>query len=362
MRLNDSLTGSAEQAFITLYQDFFRLYHSNEQVIIYGTGKNARQVFSYLQQSKLQVVGFCDSTAIDGQRQLSGLPVLSAQTATQQNCMILIASSWHFEIAEQLRQLGFNRFMNVSLLAVARFAPIPNIQDKIDWLCSVLDPASRSVLSEVCEAICSDQNYRFSLSNYPQYRHPDFSLSEQAVIVDAGACCGEIFRTFADQLPQKTFVCFEPDPKNAQHLRQHQHILAPDATVYVEEKGLWSNNCTLRFMAADVSGASFNCSISDEGNVEIQTCALDSYLTERQLAPDLIKMDIEGAEYEALEGARQMIQQSSPLLAICTYHYLDDLWLLAEWIARVDSGYRFSLGHHTSSWFETVLYAKVQRS
>lgn len=42
--------------------------------------------------------------------------------------------------------------------------------------------------------------------------------------------------------------------------------------------------------------------------------------------PTFIKMDIEGAEYEALIGAESIITRSKPNLAICVYHAVNHIW------------------------------------
>ena len=71
---------------------------------------------------------------------------------------------------------------------------------------------------------------------------------------------------------------------------------------------------------------------------------------------DVIKMDIEGAEREALRGCSATIQQWSPVLMICLYHRWDDLWEIPRLIRSLGN-YEFYLGQHTESAVETVLYA-----
>jgi FkbM family methyltransferase len=76
--------------------------------------------------------------------------------------------------------------------------------------------------------------------------------------------------------------------------------------------------------------------------------------------PSFIKMDIEGSEVEALEGARELIAANRPSLAICVYHQPDHLWriplLLASWPSM--AGYRYFLRAHGFDGFDTVLYAR----
>ncbi|EHR42305.1 FkbM family methyltransferase [Alishewanella jeotgali] len=351
------LLNKSELNFIAYYQRFSQLYYSSETAIIYGTGDNARRAFEYLSKGSLSIAGFCESSAIDDKKTFMNLPVFSVDTAIRENVIILIASSWYSDIIKGLQKRSFTNYLNISLLAVARFAPSTNIDVEISWLKSMLDLNSQQILSDLFEAICSELQFSYPRSTYPQYLHPDILIQEDALVVDGGACRGEIFGTFAGQLRGKTFICFEPDPQNATLLRQHLSALAPEATVILEEKGLWHSDGMLRFIAADTSGAHFNCTIDERGTTEIRTCSIDTYFQKYGRVPDFIKMDIEGAELDALEGAKGVIEHHHPALAICTYHYLDDLWVIPRWITSVYSGYSLRLGHHSNSWYETVLYA-----
>ena len=71
-----------------------------------------------------------------------------------------------------------------------------------------------------------------------------------------------------------------------------------------------------------------------------------------------IKMDIEGAEKEALQGSEKIIKKFLPVMAICVYHKLEDLfavWRIIEYYAN--DRYRFYLRQYRFGDSETVLYA-----
>lgn len=72
---------------------------------------------------------------------------------------------------------------------------------------------------------------------------------------------------------------------------------------------------------------------------------------------DFIKMDIEGSEAAALQGAAQTLARHRPRLAISAYHMPADLWELPALIRELNPGYRFFLDHHTNFAEETVPYA-----
>ena len=74
---------------------------------------------------------------------------------------------------------------------------------------------------------------------------------------------------------------------------------------------------------------------------------------------DFIKMDIEGAEPFALNGAVETIKRFKPKLAIAIYHSMDDFVNIPEWITGLNLGYKLYLGHYTIHSEETILFAKV---
>jgi len=73
--------------------------------------------------------------------------------------------------------------------------------------------------------------------------------------------------------------------------------------------------------------------------------------------PTYIKMDIEGSELGALEGAQQVIQTAKPKLAIAIYHKATDLWQIPLLIKRFNNDYRLFLRHYTPEIIDTVCYA-----
>lgn len=70
-----------------------------------------------------------------------------------------------------------------------------------------------------------------------------------------------------------------------------------------------------------------------------------------------IKMDIEGAEYEALLGAKETIQKNKPKLAISIYHKPEDIISIPKLIKSMVPNYRLYIRHYSNADNETVLYA-----
>ena len=118
--------------------------------------------------------------------------------------------------------------------------------------------------------------------------------------------------------------------------------------------GVWNKNeiCSYGKMSSSDSFSIFN----PRDTIMSNMIRLDDVLGDKRVT--LLKMDIEGAEKEALEGAENIIKTQTPKLAICVYHRIEDLWtipiMLKEWVPE----YSISIRHHAKWWVsETVCYA-----
>ncbi|HBG48363.1 MAG TPA: hypothetical protein DDW90_02410 [Cyanobacteria bacterium UBA9971] len=117
------------------------------------------------------------------------------------------------------------------------------------------------------------------------------------------------------------------------------------------KKGLYSKSAVFRFNSLGGLGST----IDQDGNTRIEVASIDEVLDKKA---DYIKMDIEGAELEALKGAKKQLEQGVQL-AISLYHKSEDIWEIPEYIKHVNPDYKFYLRHYTNAIFETVLYAVV---
>lgn len=87
----------------------------------------------------------------------------------------------------------------------------------------------------------------------------------------------------------------------------------------------------------------------------IQIKKLDDFLPNEQIT--FLKMDIEGAEINALIGAQELIKTQKPKLAICTYHLPEHFFDIPFYIKSLVPEYKIYIRHHTNTMFETVCYA-----
>ena len=200
-------------------------------------------------------------------------------------------------------------------------------------------------------------DWRNNQSQYFDY----FEAKENEVFVDCGCFDGATCYNFAAWCGHKGFdkiYSFEADPKNYEKSRE---ILAPLGKCELYPYGTADANKKVYF-AADAFETS--CIISKEeaekrnfeGVEEIETRALDDVLEGKRIT--FIKMDIEGAEYEALLGARKLIMENRPRMAISVYHKFEDFVTLADLVLGMHPDYRIAFRHYGFDELETVMYVE----
>jgi FkbM family methyltransferase len=177
------------------------------------------------------------------------------------------------------------------------------------------------------------------------------------VVFDCGACVGEISTLFAGFVGETGEVhTFDPIPLHSKFIRYHAEINPRLKHIFkVNEFAVDSKT-----RANNTEGIS-DINIVSAGGLVIDifnSITLDDYSVEKQIKKiDYIKMDIEGYELNALIGARQIISNFKPRLAICVYHKPEDLWEIMRLIRSYNSSYFFYFGHHSPVGYEAVLYA-----
>ena len=149
----------------------------------------------------------------------------------------------------------------------------------------------------------------------------------------------------------KKIYAFEPDKVNYEKcLTSAQQI----PNMELINKGLWSREEILHF-AGNAGQGSKIIETQDQNVTTVSVAAIDDVVGEDKVT--FIKMDVEGAELEALKGARRTIMKHHPRLAISIYHKPEDVWEIPSYILSLSADYRFYIRHYQLSKNETILYA-----
>ena len=183
-------------------------------------------------------------------------------------------------------------------------------------------------------------------------------------VIDAGGCYGDTALYFAHKAGETGRVfSFEFMPENIK-IFQRNLLLNPGLAAHIEivPNPLWSVSGENLFVEGIGPAAQVTATPKESATTQVETLSIDDLVQRQNLARvDFIKMDIEGAELEALKGAETTIHRDRPKLAISVYHQLHDFWRIPQWIDSLGLGYRFYLRHFTIHAEETVLFAEVAR-
>ncbi len=141
-------------------------------------------------------------------------------------------------------------------------------------------------------------------------------LKPGSVFYDVGANVGLYSLLAARAGPAGKTYAFEPLPKNAWYLRRHLELNGIHS-VKLFELAISDRVGTDHFYE---TGDRAMGHLAADGSPPVRTETLDSLLKKEEiLPPDYLKLDIEGAELRALQGARECIQRHRPVIFLATH-------------------------------------------
>ena len=180
-------------------------------------------------------------------------------------------------------------------------------------------------------------------------------IQEGDVFLDCGGCCGETAIWAANKGAGQVYT-FEPNPD------AHPYLLANTekygrGRIRLVPFGVdaASHRMNMLLEAGNIGGTR----LVEDTNGAVSVVALDDWCRDNAVRPDFIKMDIEGAEVRALQGARKVITEYRPRLAICLYHRLSDMWEIPRLLHEMVPEYRFWC-RKSAPFVEFVLYASCE--
>ena len=344
----------------------------NRELILYGCGVGGSAVAAILNHFGIPFHGVCDSTRT-GVFPYTGQNIISPAILCEKHkdAIVLISSGdYEDEIANTLKELGFKDEQVLPFPPPPIFPPaLTPVEifankhyDGYEWAYGLLsDDLSRSVLLGVVRMHLLGCEIKRS-SKSPQYFEEGvIRLKENEVFVDGGSFIGDsVVMLFKEckkvGVNYKKVYSFEADPQSCIKVR-NELLYYPN--VEVVPKGLWSSETDLVFTRTTLSASSSLASSRAGEKFTVPVTSLDVFFADKAQEdwPTFIKMDIEGAEVEALKGSKEVITAKRPKLALCTYHALEHPYELLRLSHEYCPSYRFFLRQCTDGYYEQVLYA-----
>ncbi|MGN1443870.1 MAG: FkbM family methyltransferase [Acutalibacteraceae bacterium] len=324
------------------------LKNSRKPIILYGMGNGADQIIEVLNGYGLD---FADVFASDGfvRGQLfHGKKVLTLSQAEEkyEDFIIVMTFAVHDE-----KTLGFVRELSKRHTLLSPTVPVSGTglitrqfvekhDSEYDKAFSLLcdEKSKESFLNVLRFTVSGNTDYLFSVTSEKKEVYSDIlKLTANEKIVDLGAYNGDTVNEFLEATNGQydRILALEPDEKNFRKLLKNTDGLK---NIVCQNLGAWDKDETLFF-----EKKSSRSSHKSETGVPVHFTSVDSLVREEI---SFIKMDIEGAEGKALDGAANTIRQYKPKLYVCAYHRNEDLFALPLKINSIQPGYSFFFRHH----------------
>jgi len=305
--------------------------------------------------------GFIDNK----QEGTANVIIYKPENVPNKNIPVFVGSiNYTYEMTVQLRNLGFKNIITFAELTL-RYPDLQkynqsyiglredyiNNTDKYEKVYKLFaDKKSIDILDTIIEY---RKTYNVDLyaqiADSPMLQYCDnIAPRNMQVYVDGGAFDGDsVLRAIQNEFEMEKIYFFEPDEASINQAKENLKNI--NKNIKYLPYGISDKEKVLKF----VSNNAFSSHFSEKGNKQVKCVALDDIIEEDRA---FIKLDIEGAEYDAILGGEKLFKNKSPF-AICVYHKPEDIYRIPFLINEIsNNGYKLYLRHYTNNILETVLY------
>lgn len=345
----------------------------SQKLVLFGAAQLGKIVLDGLRRSGIEPVAFADNNQKLWGKEVAGVPVLSPSEAAEKHseaaCFVVTAFQGS-AIRRQLTSLGCQRVAPFASL----FWKYPDVfipQLGIDLPHRL---AEHFEAIRACNAGLADEKSKEELREQLVWRwcldYSALSLPldggdtyfpldlieplRDEVFVDCGSFQGDTILTFISHWNDgfRHIFAVEPDPLNRDLLVANAKGVGVADRVTVMPYAVGSENGLVPF---DSTGTVTSQIVQGRPGSSVECRRLDE--TSWPVPPTYIKMDIEGAEPEALIGATELLRRQQPVLAVCTYHRSEHLWQIPNLIRSIAPEYNLFLRRYAEECWEGVCYA-----
>lgn len=360
---------------------FYKFIYENEKkLIIWGMSNMSKLSVDYILDHpdlyvKLYAIG--DNDAANNGQNYKGIPIISINELIDDcgDVKVLIANRYMYSTYSMLEQAGiaaediyypekyemmfvqkaFNWLLNP--LYVKTFSIWQNVK-KIETVYELLeDEQSKKTLNNIIECRL-DHNLMKINEVVPEnvmgigyesyFKEEILKLNDHENYIDCGPWLGDSVLEFIRYTEGKYENIYAIEPEASNLSKFSRSIINKDnfKKVFFLNFGVGNKYETV----------SFDGYTAGKGEKKISIIPMDDFFADKKVS--IIKMDIEGMERDALEGATQVIKNQKPRLIISAYHKPADLWELTLFIKELNPEYKIYLRHQCcATETETVIYA-----
>jgi FkbM family methyltransferase len=336
-------------------------------ITIYGAGTIGRQAVDAARLLSIPVKAILDANEKLHGSFVKGIEVRPASSLQRGVDVVVPALGRHIAaITALLENLGAQSIMSLSELYYVSRRPGEPETDYLDDLfanrnryhalfMTTADRRSREVLSAVLKHRLSLATHH--LADVAEYTHPQWfdpaflPITDHDVFVDGGAYDGDtaIGYDHARGPGYRHVHAFEIDQDVAARAgRRTAHL----ANVTIHNCGLSDRKAQVSYRKTGGTDGAIGGDIESGDHVKLQT--IDSAIAD---PITFLKLDVEGEEAKAIDGARQHLICDRPTVAVALYHKAHDLWDIPRRLLDILPDYQLHFRHYTDIAYETVVYA-----
>jgi FkbM family methyltransferase len=349
-------------------------------IVLFGAGGAGLRALGALRAAGNNVVAFSDNSPSKA-GVLDGVPVLRPDEACRRygKSSVFIVTLWngygthtYAQIEQQLVELGATCVVPYTWLTwrhpeelhphtlmlglpseVLRAAP--SIRAAYALLSD--DPSRVEFLNQLRWRLGGDPRELLAPVETPPYLAVGAPTPDE-VVADCGAFDGDTLALWLHHRGDfSEYLAIEADPSNVQRLEARLRDLPPWVRdrVQVLAYAVSDRTGVFEFEAHGTTGSAL-ASASSVDTISVDAITIDELFSRRAL-PSFVKMDIEGAELQALSGGKVVLEAAQPLVAVASYHHPADLWELPLAISEVCQDHGIYFRCHQADGWDLVCYA-----
>lgn len=369
--LNDDVE-SVKKRELSTFDEIVKPF--GNEIVLFGAGSLGKKLLKILRSAKIEPLAFSDNNSNLWNTAIDGVQVYSPSESARKfgNKAAFVVGIWHYGFTflhakKQLEKLNCCKIIPcLPLLWKYSEQLLPHylmdLPHKIllekDQIRKAFSIWKDDISLQIYLAFLRWQIFLdFEGLPVPTDYYPKelFNLSSEDVFVDCGAYDGDTITDFLKRRGAsfRKIVAIEPDPTNYKKLENYVSTLPIDTQkkVSILHMAIGATKGKVPFLSTGTMAST----VTQSGNIYVDCFPLDEIFED--ILPNYIKIDVEGAELETLEGAKKLLQRSSTIWAVTCEHCYYDLWRIPLFIQSNSCEYDFFLRTHSYEGHDLVCYA-----
>ena len=345
-----------------------KLKHSNKKLIIYGAGVYSYVLTNYLKAKGIKIFKKVVDESFIQSDNLFGIEVISINDILEDidDYNIVIGFTNYPQAIKKLKKYGFK---NIFVIDVPNFLNIPQTfmdysfvsENKEDFEKAYNffedELSKRTFIGAINTKLSGDLSHIFNNTkiDHLYFTKKNFTKKKNEILLDVGGFTGDTVKDFhyITNGNYSHIISLEPFPNIFHELKKTINTLQINDRCTPVQIGAWNKKDILSFNNTEMD---IDSKIELHGNSKINVNTIDSILSDINLSITYMKLDINGAEYNALKGASETISKKRPFIAV-KMHVKEDFFRLPILLKKIAPKIKLKLRQRNYMSMMLVLYA-----